>query len=128
MIPSVLACTTQFAPATPLASQSLCESFAKAGSMDWLSNRFQEILALVGPNPYLKALAVILLATVAAKLADWILTVLIGRWARRTRTELDDRVIRHLHGPIFTSVLLFGLVAATELLALPETVTGFTMA
>jgi len=96
--------------------------------MEWLSNRFQEILALVGPNPYLKALAVILFATLAAKLADWILTVLIGRWALRTRTELDDRVIRHLHGPIFTSVLLFGLVAATKLLALPETVTWFTMA
>jgi small-conductance mechanosensitive channel len=96
--------------------------------MDSLSNRFQEMLALVGPNPYLKALAVILFAVVAAKLADWILTVLIGRWARRTRTELDDRVIRHLHGPIFTSVLLFGLVAATQLLALPETVTWFTMA
>jgi small-conductance mechanosensitive channel len=96
--------------------------------MDWLSNRLQEVLDLIGPNPYLKALAVILFALAAAKLAGWILTGLIGRWARRTRTDLDDRVIRHLHGPIFASVLLFGLVAATQLLALPETVAWFTMA
>jgi len=66
-----------------------------------------------GGNRYLQSALVVLGALVAAWIVDWILTRGIGRLARRTRTDLDDRLIALLHGPVRLTVVLFGLVLAT---------------
>jgi small-conductance mechanosensitive channel len=88
----------------------------------------QEWLSLVGPNPWIQAAVIIVVAIVVAKIFDWTLCSLIGRWVRRTSSELDDKLIAIMHRPIFMSVTLIGLAAATVTLPLAERVEWVTLA
>lgn len=81
--------------------------------------------------------AIILVASLAgAWLADRLVTLGFSRWARRTRTQLDDRLLAVLHRPVRTSVVLAGLavitlhfdLAPSEEAAEGLTVTAFTLA
>lgn len=58
--------------------------------------------------------AVLLAAIVAARIADALLTGLVRRWTARTRTDVDDRLIEGLHGPVRNTVVLIGLALAAE--------------
>ena len=74
----------------------------------------------IGPwigNRWLQALAVLLVAFLAAKLTDVILSRVLRRLTEKTRTDLDDRVLDLLHKPIFYSVALIGLRIALDRLA-----------
>jgi len=66
-----------------------------------------------GGNRYLQSAILVLGAIVVAGLTDWILTRGIGRLARRTATDLDDRLVELLHRPVRATVVLVGLVLAT---------------
>ncbi len=74
---------------------------------------------LVAGNPWVRALAVLMLAAILAKLVDFVITRGIMAWTRRTKTELDDRLIAALHRPVFWTVVLMGIRYATASLA-PE--------
>ena len=63
--------------------------------------------------PYLEAVAIVVGFTILARLADRILTGSARRFAARSKTDFDDRLIDLLHRPIFTSVGLIGLILAT---------------
>ena len=69
-------------------------------------------------DPRVQALIVVVLSLVVAKIADWIMSRLITRWARKTTTDLDDRIVEVLHRPLFLFVLLAGLSVAVDLLSL----------
>ncbi len=84
--------------------------------LEWL----EEWLSLLGPHPYLQAGAIVLVSVVVAKLSDWMICGVASSWARRTKTDIDDRLVRILHRPIFLSVLLIGLALATQRLGLGE--------
>jgi small-conductance mechanosensitive channel len=76
----------------------------------WLEGRplFQVLLILVG-------------SVIVAWLVDLILTRAIAVWAKRTKTDLDDRLIALVHPPLFTSVFLAGVwLAANRLDLAPE--------
>lgn len=60
-------------------------------------------------NVWLQAVAIIAMALVAAKILDFLITRFLAVWAKRTDTDLDDRLIATLHRPIFVSVVLIGL-------------------
>jgi small-conductance mechanosensitive channel len=66
--------------------------------------------------PWVRALLVLLVALLAGKLADLFLCGLLARAARRTNTDLDDRLIALLHRPIFVTVVLIGLYVALRIL------------
>ncbi len=82
--------------------------------------------ALAG-NPWLRAAVLMAAAAVLAKLSDLVITRGIALWVRRSRTDLDDRLIALLHRPIFVSVLLAGLWLATRQLELPERLSGVVL-
>ncbi len=81
----------------------------------WLDN----LAALAGDDPRLQAVAIIAGTLVLAKLTDLVMSRSLAGWARRTRTDLDDRFIALVHRPIFLSVLFFGLWLASGRLDLP---------
>jgi small-conductance mechanosensitive channel len=66
----------------------------------------------------MQALAVLMAAAVAAWLVDRLLTKAVASWARRSRTNLDDRLLALLHRPLFSSVFLVGIWLAAERLEL----------
>ena len=65
-----------------------------------------------------QALVLVVLSIVVAKVADWVITGMITRWAQNTTTDLDDRIVELLHRPLFLFVLIGGLTLAADLLAL----------
>ena len=65
-----------------------------------------------------QAFVLVVLSVVVAKVADWIISRMITRWARKTTTDLDDRIVEMLHRPLFLFVLLGGLALAADLLSL----------
>lgn len=65
-------------------------------------------------QPWVRALLWIVGSAVAAKIIDLVLCGAVGRLAKRTRTEIDEKLIALLHGPVYTTVLLVGLYWAVR--------------
>lgn len=84
-------------------------------------------VAMLGPNPYLQALVLFLASVVVAKLASVFLCRGIGRWAKRSKTNLDDQFIRLVDRPVFVTLVLIGLVLATLRLGLTDRTTQVTI-
>lgn len=59
--------------------------------------------------PYVKAGLIVSLSFIVAKLTDMLVSQLLVQLTKRTKTELDDRLIEIMHRPIFWSVVLLGL-------------------
>ena len=80
-------------------------------------DRFKELLqqgfAPLQPYPYLQAILIILLFGALAKVADKLISGIVSRLVAKTKTNVDDQLVRMLHRPIFTSVAMVGLVIAT---------------
>ncbi len=69
----------------------------------------EEWMTWIRDHPPVLALLVLIGAALSARLVDIVLCRVLKRLARRTRTQLDDRVIDLLHRPIFSSVLLLAV-------------------
>lgn len=82
-------------------------------------DRIEELVAALGPNRWLQAVLVLVLALLLAKLAQVVLARILPRLTRRTRTELDDQIFALLRQPISTSLLLIGAHFALLLLDIP---------
>ncbi len=82
-----------------------------------MTEQLQEIWSrtsgLLGDRPLLQALAILVVFVLLAKITDWVITRGLKVWARRTKTDLDDRLIGLLHRPVFISMLLVGAWLAT---------------
>ncbi len=87
--------------------------------IDTMVGHVRDAVAFVGQNPYLQALVVVLVFFVAAWLADRLITRGVVRLVRRTRSEIDDRIVALLHRPVYLTVSLLGLLSAA-LIILPE--------
>jgi MscS family membrane protein len=86
----------------------------------------QQLAALVGPNAYLQAAIIAVLFIIAGKIADWIISRIIGRFARKSSNDFDDQIVDLVHKPIFLSFVLLGLTLATNRLGLPDVPTFLT--
>ncbi len=93
-------------------------------------DELQNLIVQYAPNIWVQAAVIALAGLVVAKVAEWFLFSVIGRLTSRTRTVLDDKVIRLLHRPVFTTFAVFGLMAAATSLgeAMGEQVLGVTQA
>ena len=78
--------------------------------------------------PWVQAGLIFASSLLAAKIVDLVVTRIIRRLARRTATTLDDRIVEHLHRPIFVTMILLGLHLATTRLGLPPTFSGVVLA
>lgn len=66
--------------------------------------------------PWVHALLTLGGAVLAAKLVDLLICGVIQRMTRKTKTDLDDRIVQLMHRPIFISVILCGVWYASSLL------------
>ena len=87
----------------------------------------QDWALIIGPNKYLQALTIAVVFIVVGKVAELILTSMIGRFAKRTKTDMDDRLVVLLHKPIFMTFVLIGLAMSTRRLSLPDPVEFITL-
>ncbi|MFH1532437.1 MAG: mechanosensitive ion channel family protein [Pseudomonadota bacterium] len=76
--------------------------------METFETFFQDLWA----SRYAQAGVVLLSSMVVAWLVNRLVTRVLAAWARRSRTELDDKVIALLHGPIVQTVILIGAAIA----------------
>ncbi|MGD8376288.1 MAG: mechanosensitive ion channel family protein [Acidobacteriota bacterium] len=72
-------------------------------------------------RPWVQALVIIAAALPAGLAADFLLFRVLARVARRSRTELDDRLVGMLRRPTFLTMIVVALhVAARRVIDLPE--------
>lgn len=88
--------------------------------MQELLSRVQQLAELIGPNIYLQAAIIAAVFIVVGKIADWIISGIIGRIANRSTNNFDDQLVGLVHRPVFLSFVLLGLALATRRLGMPE--------
>lgn len=81
----------------------------------------QTLAELIGPNVYLQAAIIAATFIIAGKVADWVISRIIGRFAKQSTNDFDDRLVGLVHRPIFLSFVLLGLGLATRRLGLGDT-------
>lgn len=87
--------------------------------MDELIGRVQQLAELIGPNLYLQAAIIAAAFLLIGKIADWVISGIIGRIARKSTNDFDDSLIELVHRPVFVSFVLIGLGLATLRVKLP---------
>ncbi len=87
--------------------------------MNELTARVQQLAELIGPNPYLQAAMIAAGFIIIGKIADWIISGVIGRIAQRSSNDFDDSLVDLVHRPVFVSFVLLGLGLATYRVGLP---------
>lgn len=85
----------------------------------------KDALSVFADNPYIQALVAVFISLILAKLSDLIITKVILRLTSKTKSELDDRLIKVLHRPVFVTVLLIGLSLSFLLIAPSESIRWF---
>jgi MscS family membrane protein len=81
----------------------------------------QKLAELIGPNAYLQAAIIATVFILLGKIADWVISGIIGRFAQRSSNDFDDRLVALVHRPVFLSFALLGLGLAAKRIGLPET-------
>ncbi len=74
--------------------------------------------------PWVRAIVVVLVSVVLARIVDLLISRFLLRLARHTDTDLDDQLVQLLHRPIFVSVILIGLDLAVKTLGWTPGVEG----
>jgi small-conductance mechanosensitive channel len=92
-----------------------------------LITRVEQLAGLIGPNVYLQAVIIAAVFIVIGKIADWVISGVIGRFASKSDNEFDDRLVTLVHRPVFLSFVFIGLGLATKRMELPETPTFVTI-
>lgn len=87
--------------------------------MEELIGKVQQLAELIGPNPYLQAAIIAAAFILAGKIADWIMSGIIGRIAHRSTNDFDDGLVDLVHRPMFLSFVLLGLGLATLRVGMP---------
>lgn len=98
-----------------------------------MEDQLQRLARLVPPwldrvPAWLQAVFIVGLALILAWIIERVIVTTAGRMVRSTSTNIDDQLIENLRRPLFLSVFFIGLVIATDLLALPDTLTHVTFA
>ena len=86
----------------------------------------QNLLNAQLPMPWMRALAVLGLAVLVGGVAKLVMSNVLTRLTQRTGTDVDDKVLKILASPVFTSVVLIGVYYAVELLDTDRSTLLFT--
>jgi small-conductance mechanosensitive channel len=89
--------------------------------------RVQQLAELIGPNLILQAAIIAAVFIIIGKIADWIISGIIGRIASRSSNNFDDELVGLIHRPVFVSFVLLGLGLATRRLGMPDVPTFITL-
>ncbi len=82
-----------------------------------------EILAWIAPwleHSWFRALLVLLSSVVAAYMVNVFVSRVVMGLARKTETDLDDKIVDRLQRPLFITVLILGVLSASRVLELIE--------
>lgn len=88
--------------------------------METTFEKVQQLAELIGPNLYLQAAIIAAIFIMAGKIADWIISGIIGRIAKRSTNNFDNQLVSLVHRPVFLSFVLLGLALATKRIGLPD--------
>lgn len=66
--------------------------------------------------PWVRAIAVVLVAALAARIVHALISQFLLRLTRHTITDLDDQLVQLMRRPVFVSVILVGLHIAVKIL------------
>lgn len=83
--------------------------------------KIQQFAELIGPNVYLQAAIIAAIFIFVGKIADWVISGIIGRIASRSTNNFDDELVKLVHRPVFLSFVLMGLGLAARRIGMPET-------
>ena len=86
-----------------------------------LLDSLQPVIGFLGDYPYIKALAVLLIAFSLANLISFLITRLIGAIVKRTGNRLDDAIMSILRLPLYWTFILVGALLALLIVNLPTT-------
>ena len=78
-----------------------------------LSMQSQALLGTFAPNIWIEAAIIIIGGLALAKIADLIIVGFISKLLQKTQNQLDDKVLKLLHKPLFTTFSIMGLIIAT---------------
>ena len=95
--------------------------------MNDLTDRVQQLAELIGPNIYLQAAIIAAVFIIVGKIADLVISGVVGRIAERSSNDFDDSLIDLVHRPIFVTSVIIGLALATKRLDMPELPTRITV-
>jgi MscS family membrane protein len=96
-------------------------------SKNELISWIQRTAEVIGPNVYLQAALIAVTFVILGKIADWIISRIIGRFARQSSNEFDDQIVDLVHRPIFMTFVLMGLSLSTRRIDLPDATTFITV-
>lgn len=85
-----------------------------------LTAKIQQLAELIGPNAYLQAMIIAVVFIILGKIADWILSGIVGRIANKSSNPFDDQFVDLVHRPVFVTFVLIGLTLATRRIDLPD--------
>ncbi|MGD2080062.1 MAG: mechanosensitive ion channel family protein [Nitrospirota bacterium] len=77
---------------------------------------------------YLNAVLILAVFAVLAKALDIVVSYVFKGLARRSKTKLDDRIIKVVHRPVFLTVLVIGALQSVSYLGPPERMLFYTRA
>lgn len=87
----------------------------------------QAIAEFIGPNIYLQAAIIAVTFIIIGKIADWIISGIIGRFASSSENNFDDQIVDLVHRPVFLTFAMLGLALATRRIDLPDVPTFITV-
>jgi small-conductance mechanosensitive channel len=96
--------------------------------MEKIHSLYDSWLAIFGPNPYLKALGIVLAFAAFALIFNFVVIRFLKKLTAKTAIEGDDQLLALLQKPLFVSLLVVGLAQATRVLQFPEIVIYITVA
>lgn len=82
----------------------------------------QELLTIFGDNAWIQAGSVLILSLILAKLTDLFIEKGVLRLVGKTRSSVDDELIRICHGPFSLTILLLGAWTAFEIVTDPGSI------
>ena len=71
-------------------------------------------------EPWMRSLAILGASFLLAWVLRFAIARVVSRATRRTKTDLDDRIVGMLQRPVFLTVVLFGALAALRAAEVPE--------
>ncbi len=74
-------------------------------------NEFVFVYVLLN-NPFLAAILYLIVFFMLAKIIDFIVTKIILRFTKKTKTTLDDKIVAIIHQPLFFTIFLVGFIVA----------------
>jgi MscS family membrane protein len=82
---------------------------------DYLSGKLDEITS----NDFAQTAIVLVVTLVSAKLINWISSSILKRIAKRTATDVDDRLIDEFERPVTVTLYLIGLFLTAKIMLMP---------